>query len=111
MIEYEVGTRPTRPLTLVVKDELDNPVNTVGYDSWMLEMRGTDDEDVDLTGVNILEVPNALGVFSVNWPKNRVIFDKRGKYLLRLNLITADGGRDITRIAEIRVRDFGKVKN
>lgn len=109
MIEYEVGTKPSRSLTLVVRDELDNPVNVVGYDSWRLEMLDTDDRPVDLTGINILEIPQAIGAFNVTWPKNRVIFGKKGKYILRLILETADGSRDITRTAEIRVREFGRL--
>lgn len=110
MIEYEVGSIPSRPLTILVRDEMDNPVNVVGYDSWRLEMLGTDNEEVDLTGVSVFEIPQAIGMFSVSWPKNRSLFEKRGKYLLRLVLEMADGSKDITRTAEIRVRDFGRIK-
>lgn len=110
MIEYETGAIPTRPLTLLVRDELDNPVNVVGYDTYYLELRGTDDETVDLTGINLIEIPEAIGAFSVDWPRGRSLFEKRGKYLLRLVLSRADGSKDITRTAEIRVREFGRIK-
>lgn len=110
MIDYEVGTIPTRSLTLLVRDEMDEPVNLVAYDSWRLEMRGSSDKNVDLNGVELVEVPEALGVLAVNWPRDRVIFNEKGKYLLRLVLNGTDGGRDITRTAEIRVREFGRIK-
>jgi hypothetical protein len=110
MIEYEVGSIPSRNLTLVVRDELDNPINVVGYDNYRIELRGTDDEEVDLKGVILTEIPNALGAFVVSWPKNRVVFNKKGKYLLRLVLEKEDGSRDITRTAEIRVREFGRLR-
>lgn len=110
MIEYEVGTIPSRPLTLVVKDELDNPVNIIAYDSWHIEMKDTDDNEVDLTGINIVEMPQAIGVLSVTWPRDRSLFEKRGKYILRLVLETGDGSKDITRTAEIKVREFGRIK-
>lgn len=109
MIDYEAGTIPSRPLTVLVRDEFDTPVSVLGYGSWMLEMKGTDDEEVDLTGVQIVAIPDIPGAFSVAWPKDRSIFDKKGKYVLRMVLYVGDGGKDITRTAEIRVRDFGRI--
>ena len=110
MIEYEVGTRPSRPLTLLVRDELDNPVNIVGYDTLRLEVLDTDDKPLDLSGVLVQELGDEIGVVTVVWPKNRTIFDKKGKYVLRLVLEGNDGVKDITRTGEIRVRDFGRIK-
>lgn len=110
MIEYEAGAKPSRPMTLVVRDELDNPINVISYDSWRLEMLDTDDRLVDLTGVTITEIPQAIGVFSVSWPKDRSLFNRKGQYLLRLILENADGSKDITRAGEIRVRDFGRIR-
>lgn len=109
MIDYEEGVIPSRPLTLMVRDEFDTPVDTLGYDSWHIEMRGTDDEDVDLSGVQIVQIPDLLGAFSVIWPKTHSIFDKKGKYVLRLILSRDNGAKDITRSAEIRVREFGRL--
>lgn len=110
MIEYEVGARPSRPMTLLVRDELDNPVNVISYDNWRLEMLDTDDRLVDLTGVSIVELPQAIGAFSVYWPKDRSLFSRKGVYVMRLVLESADGSKDITRAAEIRVREFGRIK-
>lgn len=110
MIEYEAGAIPSNPLTIIVKDELDNAVNVVGYDSWELQMKDTDDNEVDLSGVSIIEIPQVIGAFSVAWPKNRSLFEKRGSYILRFVLSKQDGSKDITRTAEINVRDFGRIK-
>lgn len=110
MIEYEVGTRPSRPLTLLIRDELDNPVNIVGYANMRLEILDSDDNEMDLSGVVLTEIANEIGVVAVTWPKSRTLFNKRGKYVIRLVLEGADGTRDITRTAEIRVRDFGRIK-
>lgn len=110
MIDYEVGTIPSRPLTLLVKDELDNSVNVVGYENWYIEMLDSNDQKVDMTGVEIRDIPQALGAFSVSWPKNRVIFNEKGEYVLRLVLESIDGSRDITRVAQINVREFGRMK-
>lgn len=110
MIDYEVGARPTTPLTLLVRDELDKAVNVVGYDGWRLEMLDTDNKPVDMTGVTITEIPDAIGAFSVAWPKNRTIFNRKGQYVMRLILEKSDGSRDITRVGEIRVREFGRMR-
>lgn len=110
MIDFEVGTVPTRPLTIVVRDEMDNPVNLIAYSGWELEMRGSDDEKVDLTGSSLVAVPQTLGVLAFNWPSNRSLFNKKGKYVLRLVLKGAGGGKDITRTAEISVREFGRIR-
>jgi hypothetical protein len=109
MIEFEVGARPAKPLSIAIRDERDTPVNVVGYSSFQLEILDTNNRKVDLTGVQINEVPQAIGVFSVTLPKNRTLFPEKGRYLLRLVLNGSDGSKDITRTAEIRVREFGRL--
>lgn len=109
MIDYEVGEIPSRNLAIQVRDEEDNPVNTVGYQVAEVEILGSDNERVDLTGVQVEPLTGYLGRYALIWPKDRSIFNKRGKYLLRLVLSKSDGSRDITRTAEIRVRGFGRL--
>ena len=111
MIDYEVGEIPSVGLGVEVRDDRDNPISTIGYSSATLEIRGSDDEDVDLTGVTVERVPAYLGTYVVNWPKDRSIFTKKGKYLLRLVLRKSDGSVEYTRPTEIRVRDFGRLYN
>jgi len=111
MIDYEVGQIPSRSLGVVLKDDDDNAVNTVGYNSATIEILGTDNESVDTTGVLVSPVQTSLGSYLIQWPKDRSLFQKRGKYLLRLRLAKADGSVDYTRPYEIRVREFGKVAN
>lgn len=110
MIEFEVGARPTKPLSIAVRDELDNPVSLLGYSSFSLEMLDTNDRKVDLSGAVLREVPTAVGIFSVELPKSKTLFPEKGIYLLRLVLNAPDGGMDITRTAEIRVRDYGRIR-
>lgn len=109
MIEFEVGARPSKPLSIAVRDELDNPVSLLGYTGFVLEIRGTHDEEVDLTGVEVAPLPQVPGALAVRLPTNRSLFEERGKYLLRLTLLGPNGVKDITRTAEIRVRDFGRL--
>lgn len=110
MIDYEVGEIPSRNLALQVKDENDNAVNTIGYSVVGLDILGSDNERVDLTGVRVEALPNVMGRYVVIWPKNRSLFNKKGTYLLRLVLQKNDGSKDITRSAAIRVREFGRIK-
>jgi len=109
MIDYEVGQIPSRGLAITIKNDSDETVNTVGYTSVTAELLGTDDERVDLRGLTVTEVPSALGTYLIGFPKNRSLFTKRGKYLLRLRLAKPDGSVDFTRPYEIRVRDFGRL--
>lgn len=109
MIEFEVGARPSKPLSILVRDELDNPVSLLGYTGFVLEIKDTDDEWSDLTGVTVSPMGNVTGGISVFLPKNRTLFPKKGKYLMRLSLLALDGSKDITRTAEIKVRDFGRI--
>lgn len=109
MIDYEVGQIPSRNLGITVKNDEDATVNTIGYDSVTVELLGTDNERVDVTGVAVTEVATVLGTYVITWPKDRSLFTKRGKYLLRLRLAKPDGSVDYTRPYEIRVRDFGRL--
>lgn len=109
MIDYELGAIPSRPLTIVVRDERDNPVNTSGYESVKVEMTDGAGEQIDMNGVALFEVPDSLGVYSLIWPRN-VIFDSTGVYTLRIVMNTPDGKKDITRTAEIRVREYGRMR-
>lgn len=111
MIDYEVGQIPSRSLGVVVKDENDNPMNLIGYPTVRAEILGSDNERVDMTGVVVEAVTSALGTFVVQWPKDRSVFTKKGRYLLRFALEKPDGSRDYTRPYEIRVRDFGRIGN
>src|SRR6478736_237639 len=106
MIDFEVGEIPTRALGLEVKDQYDNTISTAGYSRVELEMRGSDDEKVDLTGVSVQSVAQG---FAVSFPVDRSLFTKKGKYLIRLALYKPNGSVDYTRPSEIRVRDFGRI--
>lgn len=111
MIDFEVGEIPSVNLGVEVRDQLDNLINTLGYSSVSLEIRGSDNEKVDVTGVGVTPVSSATGTFVVEWPKNRSLFTRKGKYLMRFALRKSDGSVDYTRPEEIRVRDYGRLYN
>ena len=106
--EYEVGQIPARPLNILINDNYGNPANLLVYTTFEIELLGSDNERVDLTGVELTTSGAKDGRFAVVWPKNRTLFRKSGAYLLRLVLRSSDGSRDYTTTHEIRVRDFGR---
>jgi len=109
--EYEVGQIPAKPLGILVKDDMDNPVDMTVYATIGLEILGSDNEVIDLKDVNLHTVGARNGILAVAWPKNRSIFTKRGDYVLRIVLRNAEGSRDFTRAHTIKVREFGRVNN
>lgn len=107
--EYEVGQIPSDALTIVVRDDSDNAVNLTQWDNVDVEMLGSDNERIDLTGVTLFDESARNGIIAVKWPKSHSLFNKRGEYVLRLVLSNVDGTRDYTRSCVLRVREFGRV--
>lgn len=105
--EYEVGQIPAEPLGVEVRDDAGNLRNLTVYSTITLEVLGSNNEKVDLTGVELFTEAARNGQIAVYWPKNRSIFNKQGDYLLRLALRDAEGSLDYTRPGTIRVRRFG----
>ena len=110
MLDFEVGEIPSDNIGVVIRDERDNAINLIGYPLIEVEILGTDDEKVDLTGVTLTTLTNAVGAVAIGLPKNRSLFTKKGEYKLRVVLRKADGSKDITRSAQINVREFGRIK-
>jgi hypothetical protein len=106
--EYEVGQIPARPLGVIVKDDNDDPVNLLVYSTYEIELLGSDNEQVDLTGVQLHTEGARNGILAIIWPKDRSLFEKRGEYLLRLVLRDSEGSRDYTRTHTLNVREFGR---
>jgi|SRR6478735_3610017 len=107
--EYEVGQIPQQPLVVTVLDEFNNVPNLAGYTTYEIELLGSDNEGIDLTGVTLNTESARNGRFLVLWPKTHSLFTKRGDYLLRLVFKDDAGSRDYTRTHTIRVREFGRV--
>lgn len=106
--EYEVNQIPAKPLGILVKDDNDNAANLVVYSNISIELLGSDNEEVDLTGVQLHTEGARNGILAVIWPKDRSLFTQRGDYLLRLVLRDSEGSRDYTRTHTLRVREFGR---
>ena len=109
IIHYEVGQIPLRNLTMTVKGSYGRPANLSVYTDISVRMLGSDNEEVDLTGLNVNRGGASLGKVVLEWPRNRSLFTKSGEYLVQLILRTADGAKDITSPQLIRVRELGKV--
>jgi len=110
MLEFEVGAIPSQPISIAVRDEMDNPVNLIGYSGIRLEMLGQNGEPVDLSGILVQQVTSVIGGITVVLPRDRSLFSKKGIYTLRVVLETPGGQKDITRTGEIKVREFGRIK-
>jgi|GEM_PF-7077782 len=108
-IEYEKGQIPSEPLTLSIRDDADSAVDLTQWDSLNVEMLGSDNESIDLSGVTLFDESARNGILAVMWPKSHSLFTKRGEYVLRLMLSNEDGTRDYTRSCVLRVREFGRV--
>lgn len=107
--EYEVGQIPARPLSIQIKDDFDNTASLLGYSIYGVELLGSNNEKVDLTGVVVNTESARNGRIVVIWPKDRSLFTKRGEYLLRLVFGDAQGSRDYSTPHTIRVSEFGRL--
>lgn len=108
IIHVEKGQIPLKNLTMTVKDGYGRLVNVSGYTSITARMLGSDNEEVDLTGLNVNRAGAASGRIIVEWPRDRSLFTKRGDYVLQLVLETPNS-RDYTKPQTIRVSELGKV--
>lgn len=107
--QYWVGQIPLTNLTLTVKDAYGRNLNLNIYTDISVRMLGSDNEEVDLTGLNVNRGGSSQGKVILEWPRNRSLFTKAGEYVLQLVLRTADGAMDMTTAQTLRVRELGKV--
>jgi hypothetical protein len=107
--EYEVGQIPSDALTILVRDDDDGIVDLTQWDLMGIEILGSDNEQIDTTGIELFDESARNGIIAVKWPKTHSLFTKRGEYVLRLILSNLDGTRDYTRSCVLRVREFGRV--
>lgn len=105
--EYEVGQKPGEPLTITVYNDAGSRVNLSTYSNVKVEVLGSDNEAIDLTGATLYTQNMRDGIVAVVWPKDRSLFTKSGDYVLRLALYGTDGALDYTRAGTIRVHKFG----
>lgn len=104
---FEVGSIPARPQEFQFYDEDGETINVINYESIEVDLLGSNNEKIDLTGMEIRT--GTSGRLTFIWPR-REIFTETGQYLLRFKFVGSDSV-DFSETHEIRVTDFGRVNN
>ena len=104
--QYWVGQIPSKPIAIDVRDSDGYPVNLSAYTDFRIQVLGSDNEEVDLTGSSLTTSGAADGRFVFRWPVGRSVFNKPGEYLLQLEIDGA-GTKDFTTVHSIKVRRLG----
>lgn len=107
---FEVGTIPARPQVFQFYDEDGEPANLTAYTDFSVELLGSDNEKVDLSGVELRAADTVGGRLILIWPRRSNVFNKTGRYVLRFKF-SGLGNVDFSETHEIRVTEFGRVKN
>lgn len=105
ILNYQVGQVPLDAVLIQVRNSDNSLKNCTMYDSVDVQVIGTDNEIVDMSNAELVVAQAQVGEFRLRWPARHSIFNKSGVYLLQLVLTTNSGYRDVTSVAEIRVRD------
>ena len=106
--QYWRNQIPAKPLSIQVKDQSGNDSNLSGYDEINVQMVGSNNEIMDLTGSTIISTNKNIGKIQFVWPTDRSLFDRTGDYVLQLQL-GGTGKLDFTSTHNIRVRELGRV--
>lgn len=106
---YEVGQIPSRPLVVSLKDENGQPLNLSPYSTVRFRMRGSNNENIDLSGGDVQIMDRANGRVALHFPKTHSVFNKTGDYVFDVELLGAEA-RDYTTTGTIRVTRLGGVR-
>jgi hypothetical protein len=106
--QYWVKQIPLRPLSILVKDDNGADADLGLYTNITIKMLGSNNEEIDLTGADVITTNKALGQIGFIWPTDRSLFEFPGDYLLQLSLQTDDGTLDFTSTHTLRIRELGR---
>lgn len=106
--QYWINQIPARPLAIDIKDQSGANMNLSGYTSITAKMVGSSNEDIDLTGSNLITTAKSVGKLTFVWPTDRSLFTKTGDYQFQIRL-AGTGVLDMTTVHTIRVKELGKV--
>jgi hypothetical protein len=106
---YWVGDKPSRPISITIRDSGGRPLNLSVYSDVKVRMLGSDNEELDLTGSSVTTSGGADGRLTFRFPTYRSLFTKPGEYLLQVEL-GGTGTLDRTTTHTIMVRRLGGVK-
>jgi len=107
---FEVGSMPAKPQTFQFYDEDGNYANLGPYTNFDVELLGTDNEKVNLDGLQLNVASSSTGRVVIVWPRRKEVFGKTGQYLLRFKFTGTDSV-DFSETHEIRVTNFGRITN
>jgi|SRR6478735_3045069 len=105
--EFWVGEIPSKPLPINVVDSDNAPIQLSNFSTLRVRLLGSDNEEVDVTGIVLNQTGPLTGELTLRWPTDRSLFNKSGEYLLQLELDGANGTKEFTDAHTIRVRKFG----
>lgn len=104
---YYVGDKP-EPLAITVLDSDGDAIDLSFYDTFTAVLLGSDNEEVDLDGAELMTAGAKNGKFFLAWPEDRSVFTQRGDYLVQL-VFEGDGRRRATTEHTIRVKELGRL--
>lgn len=105
--QYWKDQIPAKPLSIQVKDQVGVNYDLSNYTTIEVNMVGSKNEDVDLTGSSISRTNANIGLIKFIWPTSRSLFTRTGDYVLQLKLSGTDK-LDFTSTHTMRVRKLGK---
>jgi len=106
--QYWIGQIPARPLSIVVKTQEGADFNLSGYTTIKTILLDPDNNEVSLSGSTLDSNAKAFGQLRFIFPTDRSLFEKRGDYVLQVELKASDR-LDYTTTHTLRVRELGKV--
>lgn len=105
---YWVGQMPARPIAIDVRDSQGRAIDLSAYNDFKVNILGSDNEKIDLTGSSLTTSGASQGRFVFRWPVSRSVFTKTGEYVMQMEM-DGVGVRDFTTIHTIRVRRLGGI--
>jgi len=106
--QYWIDQIPSRPLSILIKNQDGTDMDLSGYTEISARMVGSRNEEISLTGSSLNTSNKSLGKILFVWPTDRSLFEYVGDYVFQLQL-SATGIRDFTTTHTLRVKELGRV--
>jgi hypothetical protein len=106
--QYWKDQIPSKPLSIQVRRDDGTEADLGEYTNITAKLIGSNNEEVDLTGSEVVTTNKTLGRIGFKWPTDRSLFDLAGDYVFQLSL-AGTGKLDFTTTHTLRVRELGRV--
>lgn len=107
--QYWKDQIPSKPFSIIVKRDDGTTADLGEYTEITAKLIGSNNEEIDLTGSQVVTNNRTLGQIGFVWPTDRSLFDAAGDYVFQLQL-KGTGKLDFTTTHTIRVRELGRVQ-